>query len=596
MKRSSLIFIVSICIALAGRGFTQDRNRASITVLPLLAPAGELQCAGDFRASLSAALAGKGLDTVVRDDIAFDAGAHSYAGTPDSEIFASSAITGSHALAAEIIPVNGKTADAGAARGAAAVTMCLVRVCLYSVPDRRFVYVSEDYGMLPDEAGKLAATLAGRTALFLQGRIPGITGVKAAASNPPDGVTISWESPAPGVSFVVTRSRLIDGPREIAGETSSMEFTDRAGEQAVVYYYRVSGVVDGVVCDPSPAVKGYRKSAPPASEDLDAIINARKKKYPEPADPAEKARIERDFAVMSQFSVNLFSINFILNIVRQYLKSGQVIALSNVAQFTVDRAERTVYLVYPGKCVIKLFSGRLFRFYNQCPPTDDPLSVTFGVSGNAKDYIGSGWLSPEESMTRTDGARAEMLVPFKAEGKSPMLDMYVSQIVFAGPYKPYGVAVTVNDSIGAHFRIKEKGRYSVPLDYVSPAGGEPLRLGFHFYEGNFPAASGQDIDRKNRFSVAMEKVLVYPYIEQNDLFKRIIENSVVFAVQGQDNREMNVTLKDGVEMSLPVYEGVGMATQYYRDSADWKKNALLFESSDEDIRAKIKEAAKSLKK
>ncbi len=85
MKRSSLIFIVSICIALAGRGFTQDRNRASISVMPLLSPAGELQCAGDFRASLSAALAGKGVDAVVRDDVAFDAGAHSYAGMPDSE-------------------------------------------------------------------------------------------------------------------------------------------------------------------------------------------------------------------------------------------------------------------------------------------------------------------------------------------------------------------------------------------------------------------------------------------------------------------------------------------------------------------------------
>jgi hypothetical protein len=578
----AIVPVLLVCVFLTMNA-GHSRQGFSLVVVSLAADEGEPARAADLAPVLASAFSARGFEAVPHDARAVGLSPSVMTGKADAALFTALSAQVTHVVVAETIA---SSVRGGGPDDAALMT---VRLYLYSVSDREFVYVTDEAGA-QGTLGELAATLAARTHLFLAGELPLVAALSPSPESAPDALRLTWQCSRPDARYEIGRSIHRQGPFEQIGEAGSPEFVDSGAMAGRVYYYRVRGLVNGVAGDPSETARAFIRVPEPRGEDLDALLKARNAKEPVIADPGEKALVERDLAVVKEFYVNLFSVNFILNIIKKYIKEKQVIALSDMGEYFLDRSERTAYLVYPGRCVVKFYSGRLFRLYNQCPPTAEPLVLTFGAGGNAAGSMGKGWAQPDEQFTWTLGETAEIEFPAVTGGTGVALDVYLARVMHGGPVAAQRVLVSVNERSVGFFRAKEKGRYSFLIPAEAVSSDQLLSIRLDLPDSVAPSQLNRNSSDGRLLALAVEKIEAYPYAQERDLFRRLMANSVVFALPTA--REMEISLADGSSMILPVFDGAGMATQYYHNSAQWKKSTLLFDSSDREIQDKLKDAAR----
>ena len=69
-------------------------------------------------------------------------------------------------------------------------------------------------------------------------------------------------------------------------------------------------------------------------------------------------------------------------------------------------------------------------------------------------------------------------------------------------------------------------------------------------------------------------------IEEKDILPRLIKNAIFFCVR----RDNTVTTdQKGVSRVVPVYEALGMSTEYFKDYKRWRSNTIVFGSDTKDL-------------
>ncbi|HOO72611.1 MAG TPA: hypothetical protein PK926_12685 [Spirochaetota bacterium] len=594
MKR--IVFIVLFIPLLLPAVPAVPDQGLSISIAPFFAAGPAAGVEKNIRDDLIAAFTAQGIAAVARDDLAEVITPETCSGKDDSALFKKGSIATTHLLAGDVI-VHESAETSAAAEAVAppdgAGVSCTVRLFLYSLDEGGFVYSTEEI-LRPEHFTKGAASLSGRVKLFLEGTLPVVADIALAECDTEKEVSLKWECSGDASAYEVFRSAFRNGPADLLGETDKKEFADTTGEPGAIYFYRVRPVAASVTGDLSAAVTAYKKISSPAGLDLDAVLKSKKEKDPVITDPAEKERVEKELAIASKYYVNLFSVNFILTVIRHYIRTNQVIVLENAAEYIVDRGRRTVYLVYPGKCVIRFFCNRLFVFYEECPPPDGALTISFRKDDDPGRYLASGWDSPGSKITWSRGNESCLTLPVSIGDQGSMIDLYLGAVIYNDQLECQRAVVSANDTLVGSFCARLRGRYSLFVPAQVRNGRDDISLRFYFPDATQPAEIFPDNKDTRVLALALDKLQVYPYDRERDLFRRIIDNSVVFALPL--GKQIDVTLKTGESLSLPLYEGAGMASQYFRNSADWKKSTLIFGSSDKEIRRKMKEAQKKLKR
>ena len=71
------------------------------------------------------------------------------------------------------------------------------------------------------------------------------------------------------------------------------------------------------------------------------------------------------------------------------------------------------------------------------------------------------------------------------------------------------------------------------------------------------------------------------------LEKRLLLNSIAFCVHRGEKR---ITDDKGYVLHVPLYEALGLTTEYFRDYANWRSNTLMLGTKDSELKKKIREA------
>jgi hypothetical protein len=74
------------------------------------------------------------------------------------------------------------------------------------------------------------------------------------------------------------------------------------------------------------------------------------------------------------------------------------------------------------------------------------------------------------------------------------------------------------------------------------------------------------------------------------LMKRLMNNAIMFCIYKGEKR---VQFKNGRVKYIPYYEAAGMITQYFKYYKQWKKNTIIFGTSRDELKEKIKKVRQS---
>ena len=558
-----------------------------VTVMPPVSCQEDVSKGEDVLADISAVLSDtEGLE--VRQETwntGKDAPAE-FQGRDDSTLFADDGPGAEgYILMTEIIHGHAEAVTGGDADEPAAVMPFGVRIYLYSRSERSYVYVSLIDEITTKNKKETADVFAGRLRLFLAGRLPVVRGLTAKADD--KNMSITWSSPNKEAVFEIQRSLCGSGPFTVLGKSESTTYDDTEVKGGTVYFYRVRPFVESIPGEYSCIEKAYVGVSLPRSEDINVILLEKDRPMPQIPEK-EKKYVQRDMEVMKPFYSRPFNVFFILEMVKFYINKYNLTVLRGTDEYVIDRARKTIYIIHDGRYIIKFFSGRLFRFYNRCPATSEPLVITFGSQGNAGTYILEGWKVFNENMSLATGSASEIMLPVKKNASPLELNLYMRGVFGIEKDGTRRMRVSVNSDLLTELDIGSKGRYRIliPPGYFTEDGTATIRFDFPDMPGNSGSAN-----EKGAPVFAVDKLTLSRYDREHDLFRRLMGNSIAFtAYRG----EKEIVLPDGEMRVLPEYEASGLAVEYFKDLREWKKQVILFGTSDKDMNEKIREEQRRL--
>ncbi|HOD16467.1 MAG: hypothetical protein KBC90_13940 [Spirochaetes bacterium] len=285
---------------------------------------------------------------------------------------------------------------------------------VYSAADRAYLCTISE----PVTATGLNAAsdrVVRRASLFVQGKLPVVSGLNVSRGASFDRVTLSWLCNYPDAVFTITRSYFERGPAVPIGETKVTSFSDMTAEPGIKCWYAITPSRGGAAGMPVTGY-GYRKPPNPRGLTVDEMLGPRTRPWPpEPATEEERARQKLHLELLDKYYESYFMASFIVMVGRMYINSGDLLAYRDFRSYTWDPANRTVFFARPGVLTIKFYSKRFFRFvrdiYNMGIPFEDLLPRL--ISNAILFCVRSG-----ESEVREPSGRVRYLPTMEAVGMS----------------------------------------------------------------------------------------------------------------------------------------------------------------------------------
>ncbi len=237
----------------------------------------------------------------------------------------------------------------------------LIKARIYSSPEKRFLCTldqSIDGGDLKKAAGQLTR----KVVLFLDGKLPEISGLTISKGALKDSVSLRWTCNVFGGSFAIFRSTFLNGPYHKVGETAAARFTDITAEEGIKYWYRIT-VSKGDIQGISATGYGYRMPPIPKGINLSELLAGHTRQWPVPANEKERVKEEKNIQLYKKYYESYVMVTFIIMVGRIYINSGELIAFRDFKFLSFDQPNRIVYFSKPGMQPVKFFSRRFFRFF-----------------------------------------------------------------------------------------------------------------------------------------------------------------------------------------------------------------------------------------
>lgn len=456
---------------------------------------------------------------------------------------------------------------------------------LYSVKDRAFVYITSNSAILYSELASESALIASRAALFISGTLPLPGLMNITESKNKNELHMEWTPEVSGDSYEVQRSSYPEGPFETIARVEENNFTDVNIVPGMVYYYRLRGYRGDITGDFTETVRAYKRLSHPVSEDIKKILKAKINKMPA-AKKIDQQQLDKKYGeIINKFYIKPFYVGFILNILKHYINRYDLAILRGTGDYIIDRTNRTIYLLDNNSYIVKFYSKRLFKLYDIIPESTEPVLLSFGKSGNARGRLIKGWGFEADDHIWNKGDYLELRVPLKKYSTGTEVNFYFAGTRRRDEDSIQRAIVSINGIKLAEFEIGKNGRFRALIPQDFPVDDGEVVMGIEL--PNAPKInSGAQKNEAYGLAVALNKITLSEYNEERDFFRKLMNNAISFCVL---RGEKELVLKDGTRMMLPLYEAMGLATEYYKDLKDWKKYALLFASSDEEIQDKIKQ-------
>ncbi len=231
---------------------------------------------------------------------------------------------------------------------------------VYSAADRAFLCtLSEPV----TGAGLPAASnrIVNRASLFVQGRLPVVSGLNVSRGASFDRVTLSWLCSLSDTTFTITRSYRDRGPTLQIGETKATSFTDMSAEPGIKCWYTIAPVRGDAAGMPVTGF-GYRKPPTPRGLTVDEMLGSRTRSWPMPESAEEREREKLHLELMEKYYESYFMTSFIVMVGKMYINNGDLLAYRDFSGYTWDPINRMVFFTRPGVLTIKFYSRRFFRF------------------------------------------------------------------------------------------------------------------------------------------------------------------------------------------------------------------------------------------
>jgi hypothetical protein len=171
-------------------------------------------------------------------------------------------------------------------------------------------------------------------------------------------------------------------------------------------------------------------------------------------------------------------------------------------------------------------------------------------------------------------------VPVEAAGAGLYVDMLLAPLDTGNGYPHEKMNVTAGGRLIGSLAVTKRGKYRVT---VSP---DLLKNGTLKLVFSFPGAR---LRSGSKHSVAFSSIQISRKVLPVDLFTRLMQNALYYCVYDQDRP---ITQRDGTIRYLPAFQAIGMSTEYYRDSRNWKSNTIMISTSDEKLMSEMKKSRK----
>ncbi|PKL39131.1 MAG: hypothetical protein CVV44_09710 [Spirochaetae bacterium HGW-Spirochaetae-1] len=458
---------------------------------------------------------------------------------------------------------------------------------LYSVEARTVVFTVtqtvEDANNILDAA----TSLAGHLSRFL-GTDHHRTGkAEPTMGGSPTSVFITWDASGENDTYRIYRAARPQGPFRKIGESGSTSYIDYSAEPGIEYWYTVEALRDSIPGDQFQPGPGYRALPVPAGEKIDAVIESKKHRRPAIRNPREKALVNNELAFLDKYYMNSITLSLIFFLGKSYVENGTITVLKDFDVMIADRESHTIYLIKNNAYMLHFFSYDIFKLLDASRPVHGVLhAITFGPQGNAEAYILNGLGVQDKKGTWI----AETSVTFQMILPSGTNDCYLDleaapRLLRERPYQPcliYANGTLVGKKVLLH---REKFRTLIPKE-LATAGVLKLTLSFP------PACSYEGLAEESK-NPAPEVLLTSMTISQRDteseLFDRLIKNGIYFCIAEGDRPFVR---QDGTVQHLPSFEVLGMTTEYFKDSEDWRSNTVMIGTSNTKLIEEMKKVWK----
>jgi len=458
---------------------------------------------------------------------------------------------------------------------------------LYSVEARTVVFTATQTVEDADNTLDATVSLAGRISRFL-GNDQHRTGkAEPTMGGSPTSIFITWDASGENDTYRIYRAVRPQGPFRKIGESGSTSYIDYSAVPGMEYWYSVEAWRDSIPGDPFQPGPGYRALPVPAGENFDVVIESKKHRRPLIRNPRERALVNDELAFLDKYYMNSITLSLIIFLGKSYVENGTITVLKDFDAMFADRESHTVYLIKNNAYMLRFFSYDIYKLLDASRPIHGILhAITFGPQGNAGVYIlkGLGVQDKKGTWIAEQSVTVQMILP------SGVNDCYLDleaapRLLRERPYQPcliYANGTLVGKKVLLH---REKFRTLIPKE-LATAGMLKLTL-------SFPSACSYGDPSENSKNPAPEVLLTSMTISQrnteSELFDRLIKNGIYFCIAEGDRPLVG---QDGTVQHLPSFEVLGMATEYFKDSEDWRSNTVMIGTSNTKLIEEMKKVWK----
>ncbi len=450
------------------------------------------------------------------------------------------------------------------------------RMLLYSVDKGRPVYACDIKTLTESDANKSLCGMMGIISGYASGAsFPGIGSVQASSGDSAGDVFITWKAESDSdFSCILYRSSSFDGPYEAIGSSTSSSYIDRSAGSGKCWWYRIQPIRGSVSGNPAGPFLGYANIIPKKTITLDGIISEKNKKPSVPESEIERRREKRMISFLNEYLFGSIKMRILMFTASPYLSRPEAIIVKGDDDFTLDFNSRTVQFKTPDQSVLVFHSKKLFSLINKASSLNEVKEkITFGHKGNFASFEASGWRSGGPSFSYVEKSSAVIKVPLRKRYTS--LTGEIELIPNGNPLIAASfLSISINGRVVEDLRVFGKNRIRFTVNGL--ADEEALLLEFGFDKKALAAGHKP---------VKVRTLSLISTLNDEPLIKRLIANGFFFGIHEGYIQEPQ---EGGTLNLLPVIKSAGLVTQFYRDSKEWRSEALVFSSGDKELVKKLK--------
>ena len=450
----------------------------------------------------------------------------------------------------------------------------LVRLALYSFKEKTYMYFYENivanHTTLQETVGNFADILL---SLINKNSLPIPFSINASTGDHSSEIFITWKTHNSDLSYNIYRAETFMGTWQKIGTSNSTSFIDRTILPNIVYWYKIQSISDSQFGVFSEKVQGYFITPHSKSQTLNDIM-VRKKERKEAMANRDRERIE--FSFLNKYFFGSIKLNLAMAMAIPYLTRREVYLLTNPIDFsdyTLDFNKRIIYLTHDKKQMLaQLNSNGFFSFIADAASINEVLAL-YPINKNFNpDTLIKGLGEPQDGGVKFISPSAELQFKNLNLDSTIVVEIKFVSANFISENRLYDFEIHLNGIRVPQFYQFGRNtlRFSVPKDF---ANSEKLTISLA-YHSFVP----------QRTVLWLSEINFYSQVYDEQLVDRLIKNSV-FASIHEENLKMSH--KNGTQTIIPSFVSAGLITEYYRNWKDWRLNAIIFETSNRQLREKL---------